>query len=94
MPIQARRQSQEEKIDPDQLAINNICEITLSNYPTTRSGYAIPEVASVKNNQYRGPPPAVSHHLFPLAISMCGEVGSDARRVIRALAEAKADKCD
>lgn len=45
-----------------------------------QSGYAVREVAAVKNNTYRGTLTATSYQLVPLAVLTCGEIGLAAQR--------------
>lgn len=91
MPVQEWRQPQ-DRIDPDRPPSANLCGKTILDRSARLSGYAVREVANVKNNKYRGTVPPIFYRLLPLAISQCDELGPNAQSLISALAEAKVDK--
>lgn len=62
------------------------------NTPRDRCAWwsdAIYEAASMNNSTNRGSFPPVSYHRLFMATLTCGNIGQDAQRLIRALAEAK-----
>ena len=68
------------------IAIVNPCAISNLENEARHVGKHLADAVERKKNKYRGSFPATYYSLLPLAVSTCGEAGSDVHALIKDLA--------